>query len=199
MPDSHCYTRTAIALHWLIALMICAAFTLGLIMSDMPGLSMTKLKYFSWHKWIGVTIFALALLRVMWRATHPAPPISASLPAWQRLAATSAHRLLYLLIIVIPLTGYFYSLAAGVQVVYLGIIPLPVLIAKNEVLKELLKNVHSILNFSMAGLVALHVLGALKHQFIDRDGTLARMLPFLVHVGSRQGNINPGNLKKGDS
>lgn len=173
------YTRTAIALHWLIAVMIGSAFTLGLIMSDMPGLSMAKLKYYSWHKWMGVTIFILALLRVMWRATHSAPPLAAGLPAWQRHAASATHLMLYVLIIVIPLTGYFYSLAAGVQVVYLGIIPLPVLIAKNEVLKEILKSTHSILNFSMAGLIALHALGALKHYFIDRDGTLARMLPFL--------------------
>ncbi len=189
MPVTQRYTHTAIALHWLIALIIGAAFALGWVMSDMPGLSMTKLKYFSWHKWMGVTIFMLAVLRLLWRATHPAPPLSAELPAWQRLAASSTHHLLYLLIIVIPLTGYFYSLAAGVQVVYLGIIPLPVLIAKNDVLKELLKNTHSVLNFSMAGLVAMHALGALKHHFIDHDGTLARMLPFLHRVNGKQGEL----------
>jgi cytochrome b561 len=186
MTVIHRYTPTAIALHWLIAAIIGAAFVLGLIMSDMPGLSMTKLKYFSWHKWMGVTIFMLALLRVLWRVTHPAPPLSAGLPAWQRLAASATHLSLYLLMIVIPLTGYFYSLAAGVQVVYLGIIPLPVLIAKNDALKEILKETHSILNFTMAGLVALHALGALKHQFIDRDGTLARMLPFLSHADGKK-------------
>ncbi len=186
MPVIYRYTRTAIALHWLIAVIIGTAFVLGLIMSDMPGLSVTKLKYFSWHKWMGVTIFMLALLRVMWRATHPAPALSPGLPAWQRLAAGATHLLLYLLIIVIPLTGYFYSLAAGVQVVYLGVIPLPVLIAKNDALKEILKQAHSILNFTMAGLVALHVLGALKHQFIDRDGTLARMLPFLTGTNGKK-------------
>ncbi len=179
MPVIQRYTRTAIGLHWLIALLIAIAFALGLIMSDMPGLTMTKLKYFSWHKWMGITIFMLVLARVAWRLTHPAPALAAGMPKWQRLAAAWMHRLLYLLIIVIPLTGYFYSLAAGVPVVYLGIIPLPVLIEKNAFLKEVLGEIHSILNFSMAGLVGLHILGALKHQFVDRDGTLARMLPFL--------------------
>ena len=188
MPSLQRYTRTAMTLHWLIALLIVVAFLLGLVMSDMPGLSMTKLKYFSWHKWLGVTIFMLAVARVVWRATHCAPPLLASLPSWQRLAASWTHRLLYLLIIVIPLTGYFYSLAAGVQVVYLGLIPLPVLIAKNDVLKELLKNAHTVLNFSMAGLVALHILGALKHHFIDRDGTLSRMLPGLTSAKLDRGN-----------
>ena len=189
MAEVQRYTRTAISLHWLIALLIACAFTLGLIMSDMPGLSMTKLKYFSWHKWLGVTIFLLALLRVVWRLTHPTPPLMDGMPVWQRRAAVWTHRLLYALIIVIPLTGYFYSLAAGVPVVYLGIIPLPVLIGKNAVLKEVLGDAHSILNFSMAGLVALHVLGALKHQFIDHDGTLARMLPFLQR-GDRRNDLN---------
>ena len=188
MPTLQRYTRTAMTLHWLIALSIVVAFLLGLIMSDMPGLTMTKLKYFSWHKWLGITIFMLAVARVLWRATHPAPPQLASLPIWQRLAASWTHRLLYLLILVIPLTGYFYSLAAGVQVVYLGLIPLPVLIAKNPALAEILKNAHTVLNFSMAGLVALHILGALKHQFIDRDGTLARMLPGLTAAKLDQGN-----------
>ena len=187
MPEVHGYTRTAISLHWLIAILIAAAFTLGLIMSDMPGLSITKLKYFSWHKWLGITIFMFALLRVVWRLTHPAPALADGMAGWQRLAAVWTHRLLYALIIVIPLTGYFYSLAAGVPVVYLGIIPLPVLIEKNAFLKEVLGDAHSILNFSMAGLVALHVLGALKHQFIDRDGTLARMLPFLQRGDNRNG------------
>lgn len=181
------YTRTAMILHWLIALLIVAAFSLGLIMSDMPGLTMTKLRYFSWHKWLGVTIFMLMVARALWRVTHPAPPLPSSTPAWQRQMANWIHRSFYVLLIVIPLTGYFYSLAAGVQVVYLGFIPLPVLIDKNDALKEILDNAHSILNFTMAGLVALHVLAAFKHHFIDHDGVLARMLPFLKNnaVGAR--------------
>ena len=181
------YTRTAVTLHWLIALLIVAAFSLGLIMSDMPGLTMTKLKYFSWHKWLGVTIFILLLARALWRLTHPAPPLPLSMTTWERQVAGWMHRLFYALLIVIPLTGYFYSLAAGVPVVYLGIIPLPVLIDKNDALKEILDNAHSVLNFSMAGLVALHVLAGLKHHFVDHDGVLARMLPFLKKNSSVEG------------
>ena len=148
-------------------------------MSDMPGFSITKLKFFSWHKWLGVTIFMLAVMRAIWRLTHPAPELPSSVPNWQRRAASWTHGLFYVLILVIPLTGYFYSLAAGVPVVYLGVIPLPVLIEKNDVLKVILQQTHMVLNFSMAALVAVHALAAIKHQFIDRDGTLARMLPFL--------------------
>ena len=181
------YTRTAVTLHWLIALLIVAAFSLGLIMSDMPGLTMTKLKYFSWHKWLGVTIFILLLARALWRLTHPAPPLPLSMTTWERQVAGWMHRSFYALLVVIPLSGYFYSLAAGVPVVYLGIIPLPVLIDKNDALKEILDNAHSVLNFSMAGLVALHVLAGLKHHFVDHDGVLARMLPFLKKNSSVEG------------
>ena len=173
------YTRTAIALHWLIALLIVCGFALGWVMTDIPGFTPTKLKYFSWHKWIGVTVFALAVLRILWRATHAAPVMPRRMPVWQRGAAHVVHLLLYALMIAIPVSGYLYSSAANVPVVYLGLIPLPRLIAPDPHLKELLKNVHITLNYTLLVLVALHVVAALKHQWLDRDGLLSRMLPFL--------------------
>lgn len=173
------YGATAIGLHWIIALLIFAAFGLGLYMTSIPGLSMLKLKLFSWHKWIGVTVFAIAVLRVLWRATHRAPAPAAGTPAWQAKAAHAAHLLLYALIVVVPITGYLYSSASGVPVVYLGIWQLPALIEKNDELKEILKLVHIWLNYLMAVIVVVHAAAAIKHQFIERDGTLARMLPFL--------------------
>lgn len=173
------YGATAIGLHWIIALLIFAAFGLGLYMTSIPGLSMLKLKLFSWHKWIGVTVFAFAVLRVLWRATHRAPAPAAGTPAWQAKAAHAAHVLLYALIVVVPVTGYLYSSASGVPVVYLGIWQLPALLEKNDELKEILKLAHIWLNYLMAVIVVVHAAAALKHQFIERDGTLARMLPFL--------------------
>lgn len=173
------YGATAIGLHWIIALLIFAAFGLGLYMTSIPGLSMLKLKLFSWHKWIGVTVFAFAALRVLWRATHRAPAPAAGTSAWQAKAAHAAHVLLYVLIVVVPVTGYLYSSASGVPVVYLGIWQLPALLEKNDELKEILKLAHIWLNYLMAVIVVVHAAAALKHQFIERDGTLARMLPFL--------------------
>lgn len=171
------YTRPAIALHWLVALLIIANFLLGLTMVDIPGLTPTKLKYFSWHKWLGITILGLACLRLVWRLTHTPPAYPATMPDWQKQLAHLMHGLLYLLIFAIPLSGYFYSLAAGVPVVYLGIVPLPVLIAPDQALKALLKPVHYWLNMIMLAMLCLHILAALKHQFIDKDRTLQRMLP----------------------
>src|SRR3954467_1605091 len=108
------YTRTAMFFHWTIALLIVAGFTLGLVMTDIPGITPTKLKYFSWHKWIGVTVLALACLRLLWRLRHAAPAYPASMPGWQVQAAHGLHALLYVLIFAVPVSGYFYTLAAGI-------------------------------------------------------------------------------------
>ncbi len=174
---AHRYTLTAIALHWLMAIAIIATFLLGLTMVDIPGITPTKLKYFSWHKWAGITIFGLACLRLLWRLTHAAPAYASSMPGWQQAAAHLAHGLLYILIFAIPLSGYFYSLAAGVPVTYLGIWPMPVWIAPDPELRALLKLVHYWLNMLLLGVFVVHVLAVAKHQFIDRDRTLQRMLP----------------------
>lgn len=171
------YTVPAIVFHWLIALMIVGAFVMGLVMTDMPGITPTKLKYFTWHKWAGVTILGLAALRLLWRLLKPAPPYPASMPEWQKSAANGLHGLLYLLMFAVPLSGYFYTLASGIPVVWFGLVKLPVLIDASPELKPVFKALHFWLNMLLAGLVAMHVGAALKHHFIDRDGVLKRMLP----------------------
>src|SRR5690348_17247967 len=98
------YTSTAIALHWLIALLIVCGFALGWVMTDIPGFTPTKLKYFSWHKWIGVTVFALVIIRILWRATHATPPMPSHMPKWQRGIAHLTHFLLYVLMVAIPVS-----------------------------------------------------------------------------------------------
>lgn len=172
------YTVPAIVLHWLIALLIVAAFALGLVMTDIPGLTPAKLRYVSWHKWLGVTVLGLAVLRLLWRLGHRPPALPATTPGWQQSAAHGLHALLYVLIFAVPLSGYAFSLAAGVKVVYLGVFELPVLFGPDPVLKPVLRAVHYWLDMSLAAAVALHLAAALKHQFIDRDALLARMLPF---------------------
>ena len=170
------YTTTAIVFHWLVALLIIGAFSMGLVMTEM-SLSPTKLQYYSWHKWAGVTILGLATLRLLWRLGHRAPPYPASLPAWQKFSANLLHGLLYVLMFAVPVSGYFYTLSAGYPVLYFGLFELPVLIEKNEELKPVLQAVHFWLNMTLANAVGLHIAAALKHHFIDRDDVLRRMLP----------------------
>jgi cytochrome b561 len=171
------YSGPAKLLHWLIFALIACGFALAVYMVDLP-LSPPKLKYYAWHKWIGVTVFVLAVLRLAWRIAHPPPELPATLPDWQRRAAALTHAMLYVLILVIPLSGWLYSSASGVPTVYLGLAQLPDLLAKDKALAEQLKLVHVTLNYVMLTLLIIHVAAALKHHFVDRDEVLARMLPF---------------------
>ena len=173
------YSRTAIVLHWLVAVLIFAAFALGLYMVELK-LSPTKLKLYSWHKWLGVTIWLLVVLRLLWRATHRPPPLP-EMPRWQALAAAATHWLLYALVIVIPISGWLFSSASGFPVVYLGLVQLPDLVGKDKALAEVLQEVHETLNWIMLAVVIVHVVAAIKHHLVDRDTVLHRMLPLLPH------------------
>lgn len=172
------YSGTAKWMHWLVAVLIFANLGLGLTMVDMPGITPTKLRYFNWHKWVGVTVFALVVLRLVWRVTHRPPALPGSMPAWERRAAAASHAALYVLMFAQPLSGYFYSLAVGFPVVYLGVLPLPVLIEPNPALKEPLVMLHHLLAWAMLALLLVHIGAALKHRFIDHDDVLQRMLPW---------------------
>ncbi|MBS0370895.1 MAG: cytochrome b [Proteobacteria bacterium] len=170
------YTGPAIAAHWLIAILILAAFPLGLYMHELT-LSPTKLKLYSYHKWIGMTVLLLFVPRILWRLTHR-PPAPLPMPAWQHKIAEGTHHLLYLLMFLVPLSGWLMSSAKGFQVVYFGVLPIPDLIGKDKELGELLEEMHEVLSWSLITLVGLHLAGALKHHIIDKDSTLRRMLPF---------------------
>lgn len=167
------YTGTAVSLHWLIAALIICAFTLGWIMTDLE-VSPLKLRMFNWHKWVGVTILLLAIVRLLWRLTHK-PPAMLPMPAWQRIAAKTLHAVLYVLLLLQPLSGWVYSNAAGYQVVYLGLVPLPNLVAKDKATADVLMERHEFLGWCLLVVVSLHILAALKHHFVDGDATLKRM------------------------
>jgi cytochrome b561 len=168
------YTRTAVALHWLVAGFVISAVFMGWTMTDME-ISPQKLKLYNYHKWVGVTVLALAVLRIVWKLTHK-PPALLPMPRWQQIAAHAGHGVLYVLMLAVPLSGWIYSNAAGYRVVYLGKLPLPNLVERNRELAAQWVEVHGSLAFLLGVLVAVHVLAALKHQFIDKDNTLRRML-----------------------
>lgn len=170
------YTSTAKALHWVIALIIFGLLGLGFYMTDL-ALSPTKLKLYSWHKWAGVTVFALVVVRLAWRAAHRPPALPAHMGALERFAAHAGHHLLYVLMVVIPLSGWLMSSAKGVQTVWFGVLPLPDLLVKDKEVGDLLQTLHMSLNFVLIAVLLGHIGAALKHHFINRDDVLARMLP----------------------
>ncbi len=169
------YGSAAMALHWATAVLIVANLLLGLSMVALP-FSPRKLQWYQWHKWVGVTVFLLTCARLAWRAVHPAPP-AVAMPQWQQRAAAVSHVALYALLFFVPLSGWIYSSATGVQVVYLGLVPLPDLVAKDRALGQVLKAVHVTLNVALFAIVGLHIAAALRHHFVDRDTVLSRMLP----------------------
>jgi cytochrome b561 len=166
------------ALHWLLALALVGMFSLGLYMADLP-FSPQRLQYYSWHKWAGVMVLAFSLVRLLVRLLK-APPalplaIEAAMPAWQRAAHHGTHLGLYGLFFAVPLLGWAYSSAAGFPIVLFGLWQLPDFVPVSEALADALKPAHRFAAYAMAALVLLHLAGALKHHFIDRDGLLQRM------------------------
>ena len=174
------YSTVAIVLHWLLALVIVAMFGVGVYMTDLP-FSPLRLKLYNWHKWAGIIILALTVLRLLWRVTHrpPALPraISQAMPGWQMQAYHATHHVMYALFFAVPLVGWAYSSAAGFPIVLFGQIPLPDLLAANKELAELIKPLHELTALALMALAGLHIAAAFKHHLVDRDGLLSRMLP----------------------
>ena len=176
--DGQVYSTTRMGLHWLMSVLLCAAFSLGLYMHDL-ALTPTKLRLFNYHKWLGITIFVLAVARVWARAvdrtTFPRPPG----PRWQHLAAREAHLLLYVLLFAVPLSGWIMSSADGFQTVLFGVLPIPDLVPKSKELAAVFKDLHKILNFLTLAIAMIHGGAALHHHFVLKDGLIRRMLPRL--------------------
>ena len=174
------YSTVAIVLHWLLALVILGMFGVGVYMTDLP-FSPLRLKLYNWHKWAGVTFLALTVLRLMWRVTHrpPALPVAVTrnMPNWQTRAHHATHHVMYALFFAVPLIGWAYSSAAGFPIVFFGQIPLPDLLPANKALAELVKPLHELTALALMALAGLHIAAAFKHQLVDRDGLLSRMLP----------------------
>jgi cytochrome b561 len=175
------YSSVAIMFHWLLAVALTVSFSVGLYMHSLP-FSPLRLKLFNWHKWAGITILALSVARLIWRLAHRPPELPAAvlafMPSWQRAAHHATHAALYVLFLAVPLTGWAYSSATGFQIVWFGVLPLPDWVPVNKELAEaVLKPLHQTCAFTLAALVVVHVLAALKHAFIDRDGLLWRMWP----------------------
>jgi cytochrome b561 len=178
------YTLPAIVLHWLLGAALVGLFVMGSYMADLP-ISPIRLKLFNWHKWAGICVLTLSLLRLVWRLTHRPPSLPADIqshmPAWQRVAHHATQYAMYALFFVVPLVGWAYSSAAGFPVVVFGVLPLPDFVAANKDLAELIKPWHEFSANALAALVVLHVAAALKHQWIDKHALLQRMLPSRSH------------------
>ena len=178
------YSRPAIILHWVIGLLMIVNVGLGLTFTLFGDDNIRPL--INTHKSIGITILGLAIMRLLWRATHKPPPLPATYKPWERRASHAVHGLLYILIFALPLSGWFHDsawkMAGEIKMFYFGLFEWPRIgwimdmepLAK-ENLHSILGAVHENLGFALYALFFLHVGGALKHQFFDKERELQRM------------------------
>lgn len=163
-------------LHWLVVALILLQGPLGLLMANMPN-SPDKIRAYALHKSIGLTVLALAALRLAWRLHVQAPAPVPGTPPWQERAARISHALLYALLFAIPLSGWLFNSASGYPLQWFKLFNLPAIAGSSEALADLASQVHVVGFWLLVLLVAAHAGAALYHHFVQRDDTLRRMLP----------------------
>lgn len=169
--------------HWLMAALIFTQFALGWLAVSWR-LSPTKLNLFVWHKSFGMLVLVLALLRVGWRLANPAPALPVGTPRWEHDMARASHLLLYILIIVMPLTGWMINSTANIPFRVFWLFPLPSLTGPDKELAALFKQIHFGLFLTLSGVLLLHIGAALRHHFIKHNDILVRMLPGISRRGT---------------
>lgn len=157
------------ALHWVMALMVIGALGFGTWLARSEP-SLAKIPYYAMHKSVGITILALIVVRLVWHRFSPTPTLVDH--GWQTAAARWVHRLFYILLAAMPLSGWVASSATGIDTVYFNVVTLPAIAPESERLAEIGFAIHGALGLILAVLVALHVAGAVSR----RDGTLSRMV-----------------------
>ena len=164
-------------LHWAIVALVITQFTLGTMADSLP-LGMHKLAVLARHKSVGITIFMLAVVRLLWRWSNPTPVLPPTLKPYEQQLARFTHAALYALLLLMPLTGWIMSSARSFPVSWFGLFQLPDLVAPNRTLYDAMLQTHAALAWALAAIATLHLLAALKHHFILKDDVLRRMLPF---------------------
>lgn len=173
------YGAVAMALHWLMALLLSALVALGLYMTRLPdaGFDTRKIGLILYHKQLGIVALALFALRLLWRVGNALPQLVEALPDWQKVMARFVHLCFYALMLALPLTGWLMSSATGIPVSVLGLFTLPDLVPYDERLFHTLVEVHRYLGYALILCMTAHIGAALRHHFLLRDNTLRKMLP----------------------
>jgi len=171
------YSNVAIILHWIIAVLVLVLIGLGIYMVDIPRGTPERSFFYNLHKSIGLTTGILALIRLWWRKKNPPPAFPASMPAWQVTASHISHALLYMCLIMMPIAGFTASQFTKYGVTYFGLFKIPPMAAPQKVLYDFFQGVHENTAYVLMFLVVVHVLAALHHLLVAKDGIFQRMLP----------------------
>lgn len=174
------YGLVAKGFHWLIALLVIGLLALGLYMSAQEPPTPQVFKLYALHKSLGITVLALAVLRVLWRLYNAHPLPLPNHKAWEKVLAKAVHAFLYLSLFLMPLSGWVMSSAKGYSVSVFNLFTLPDFVPRSDSLAEAAEEVHEIAAYTLIAIVVLHAAGAIKHHVIDKDSTLRRMLPAIA-------------------
>ena len=170
------YGIVAIASHWLVAIVVFGLFGLGLWMVDLTYYDNWYRTAPSIHKSVGVLLFLVLALRLLWRLVNPQPSPEPTLSRLERLASGAVHGLLYLLLFGVMVSGYLISTADGRAIDVFGLFRVPATLTGLPNQADFAGDIHLVLAITVVTLAAVHGLAALKHHFFDRDRTLMRML-----------------------
>lgn len=163
-------------LHWLIAALIICLIWLGWYMVDLTYFDRWYNESLEWHKSLGMIVLGLALLKIGWQVYTPPPRHTGSLEPWERIGARAMRFTLLTVMVLLPVTGYLVSTSAGKGVAIFGLFEIPPFVDKSDALRDLAIKIHFYIAYGTALLLIGHVGAALKHEFVNRDGTLKRML-----------------------
>jgi len=172
----HSWGTPAKLLHWVVAVLVFAQIALGWAAVNWR-LSPTKLDLYVWHKSTGMLILVLMALRMTWRLANVTPSLPAAMRPLERLAAHSSHLLLYLLLLLLPMTGWIVNSAANVPFRMFWLIPLPAIVEPDKAMADAAARTHLVLGIALSLLLAVHIGAALRHHFLKHNEVLARMLP----------------------
>jgi cytochrome b561 len=170
------YSRTAVVLHWSLAILILGQIALGWYLEGIPRGTPARSIYVNFHKSTGMVLGLLILFRSYWRLTHPAPELPGSRPAWERTAARVSHWALYACMLIMPLSGYIASNFSKWGVNFFNTVKLPPWGIESQAVYDVLNTTHVVTSYVLVGLIAIHVLAALRHVML-RDGVFNRMWP----------------------
>ena len=186
MSDTQRWGSLAKLFHWTIVLLILAQGVIGLVMVELPK-KPNIIPIYTFHKSLGLTVLALALLRLIWRLFDTRPAEPSAMPRWQVLGARFGHLLLYVLLFAVPLSGWWFDSASSLRPLYWwGLVKMPSLTggSADKALKELAQETHEMLFWVLVLVAAGHAAMALVHHFYNRDDVLRRMLPGRAPVRS---------------
>ena len=171
------YTRTAMLLHWLVAVLLLGQFAFGWYLETIPRGVPARGYFVNLHKSTGLLIGLMILLRLGWRLTHAPPPLPDSIPRWQQQAAAASHYLLYVLMLVMPLSGYIASNFSRFGVHFFNVVKFEPWGIDSKLVYGIFNQTHILSSWLLLALVTVHVLAALKHLLVDHDSEFSRMLP----------------------